>query len=86
MAGAICWIGRRKYPAKNSPDFVLRDELPNSYSYGGIDAYWSPCGSINTELDSSSDEDGAVAGSSHTDPQLPIVGNLGSATAPHSQS
>jgi hypothetical protein len=61
---------------------------PNSYSYGGIDAYWSPCGSINTELDSSSDEDGAVAGSSHTDPQLLIVGNLGSAAAPdlHNQA
>jgi hypothetical protein len=84
MAGAICWIGRRKYPAKNSPDFGLRDELP-SYSYGGIDADWWPCGSVNTESDSSSDEEGAVAGSAHTDPQLPIVGNLGSAGAPDLQ-
>jgi hypothetical protein len=57
MAGAICWIGRRKYPAKNSPDFGLRDELPDYYPYGHLDAKWSPCSSIDTEPDSSSDEE-----------------------------
>jgi hypothetical protein len=113
MAGAIYWIGRRKYPAKNSPDFGLRYELPDYYPYGGIDAKWSPCSSIDTEPDSSSDEEEpdpdkaltsgeipprhrkmpketsdhpSMGGNRHTDPQLPVVKNLGSATAPDLQS
>jgi hypothetical protein len=108
MAGAIYWIGRRKYPAKNSPDFGLRDELPGYYPYGGIDAKWSPCSSIDTEPDSSSDEGPdpddnlafwqipgrrrkmvrespghpSVAGISHPDSQLPVIGGLDPATPP----
>jgi hypothetical protein len=113
MAGVICWIGLRKYPPKDSFEIGLYDDLRDFDFYGGIDNYWSPCGSIKTESDSSSDEGGkdpdedfafgdipphhrkmpkespdypSMAGNSYMDPQLPIIGDLGSTTAHNLQS